>query len=44
MLPIERKESQEDVVLESPAPYGEIAPRFAQIEALEELEKTYDEG
>jgi superfamily II DNA or RNA helicase/HKD family nuclease len=44
MLPVDKKESQEGVVLETPAPYGEIAPRFAQIEALEELEKTYEEG
>ncbi|MGM0840258.1 MAG: DEAD/DEAH box helicase family protein [Bacillota bacterium] len=44
MLPVEKKEHSEDVVLETPAPYGEIVPRFAQIEALEELEKTYDEG
>ncbi|BCB04081.1 DEAD/DEAH box helicase family protein [Bacillus sp. KH172YL63] len=44
MLPAGKMEHSEDVVLETPAPYGEIAPRFAQIEALEELEKTYDEG
>lgn len=44
MLPAGKMEHSEDVVLETPAPYGEIVPRFAQIEALEELEKTYDEG
>jgi superfamily II DNA or RNA helicase/HKD family nuclease len=44
MLPVEENNSQEDYVMETSAPYGEISPRFAQIEALEELEKTHEEG
>ncbi|QWC23597.1 DEAD/DEAH box helicase family protein [Bacillus haikouensis] len=44
MLPVEENKSKEDYVLETPTPYGEIEPRFAQIEALEELEKTHEEG
>lgn len=32
-----------DVIHEASAPYGVIQPRFAQIEALEELHKTLDE-
>jgi len=39
MLPSEKNEEQEEFVQESLAPYGVIAPRYAQIEALEELEK-----
>lgn len=43
MLP--SNETQETmVVIEDTPEYGEIQPRFAQIEALEELEKTYSEG
>jgi superfamily II DNA or RNA helicase/HKD family nuclease len=44
MLP-EKKDSPEklEVVLEPPVSYGEILPRFAQIEALEELNKTLEE-
>lgn len=44
MIPDENESEPESVVLEPPAAYGEIAPRFAQIEALEELSKTYEEG
>ncbi|MCA1318386.1 DEAD/DEAH box helicase family protein [Bacillus tianshenii] len=44
MLPSEKNEEQEEFIQETPAPYGVIAPRYAQIEALEELEKTYEEG
>ena len=44
MLPGESEPSLEvDTIQEAPAPYGEIQPRFAQIEALEELEKTLEE-
>jgi superfamily II DNA or RNA helicase/HKD family nuclease len=32
-----------EVVQEAPIPYGEIKPRFAQLEALEELNKTMEE-
>lgn len=35
--------NQEEIIIEEKAPYGEINPRFAQIEALEELEKTLEE-
>lgn len=41
MLPSKEKDMY---VAEESSDYGEIQPRFAQIEALEELEKTYDEG
>ncbi|MFD2212377.1 DEAD/DEAH box helicase family protein [Metabacillus endolithicus] len=41
MLPSKEKEMH---IAEESADYGEIQPRFAQVEALEELEKTYDEG
>jgi superfamily II DNA or RNA helicase len=44
MLPNEKEKPEEGFVRETPVPYGEVAPRFAQIEALEELEKTHDEG
>lgn len=37
------QESQISLVHETPAPYGIIQPRFAQIEALEELQKTLEE-
>ncbi|TYS18490.1 DNA helicase [Rossellomorea vietnamensis] len=45
MLP-EEDNKRKDIgqVHEPEAEYGTIKPRFAQIEALEELEKTYDEG
>lgn len=44
MLPA-KKDSPEnaEVILEPPVSYGEILPRFAQIEALEELNKTLEE-
>ncbi|WP_053366531.1 DEAD/DEAH box helicase family protein [Bacillus sp. FJAT-27245] len=44
MLPL-KNDTQEQalMVLETGAPYGKIKPRFAQIEALEELEKTVEE-
>ncbi len=44
MLPA-KKDSPEmpEVVLEPSVSYGEILPRFAQIEALEELNKTLEE-
>jgi superfamily II DNA or RNA helicase/HKD family nuclease len=32
-----------EVILEPPAKYGEIKPRFAQLEALDELNKTIEE-
>ncbi|MGW6435077.1 DEAD/DEAH box helicase family protein [Peribacillus butanolivorans] len=32
-----------EIIHDPPAPYGEIYPRFAQIEALEELNKTLEE-
>ncbi|MGG3556790.1 DEAD/DEAH box helicase family protein [Peribacillus frigoritolerans] len=45
MLPSEVDESipTTEIIHESSAPYGEIYPRFAQIEALEELNKTMEE-
>lgn len=43
MLPGSEKEKPM-VVAEESSDYGEIQPRFAQIEALEQLEKTYSEG
>ncbi|WP_409300320.1 DEAD/DEAH box helicase family protein [Peribacillus sp. SCS-155] len=42
MLPSE-KEELPLVIQDSPAVYGEIRPRFAQLEALEELDKTLEE-
>jgi len=46
MLPVEQKESAEEVeIIRDPsAPYEVIEPRFAQIEALAQLEATYEEG
>jgi len=45
MLPTKKKNKVPyEVVHESSAPYETIQPRFAQIEALEELEKTIEEG
>jgi superfamily II DNA or RNA helicase len=44
MLPVEKEIAvQPEVIMESPIIYGEIQPRFAQVEALEELNKTIDE-
>ncbi|MBT2728567.1 DEAD/DEAH box helicase family protein [Bacillus sp. ISL-75] len=44
MLPVEKEIAvQPEVILDSPVTYGEMQPRFAQIEALEELNKTLDE-
>jgi superfamily II DNA or RNA helicase/HKD family nuclease len=44
MLPTEADlTDQPEIVHDQPAPYGEIKPRFAQIEALEELHKTMEE-
>jgi superfamily II DNA or RNA helicase/HKD family nuclease len=44
MLPTKNKEEEyEEVIHDPPATYGEIKPRFAQIEALEELNKTLEE-
>ncbi|SMQ78400.1 Superfamily II DNA or RNA helicase [Bacillus sp. OV166] len=44
MLPVEKEIAvQPEVILDPPVGYGEIQPRFAQIEALEELHKTLDE-
>ncbi|ESU73391.1 DNA helicase [Geobacillus thermopakistaniensis] len=49
MLPAEQKEIEvsdesPDFVRETAAPYGTIQPRFAQVEALQRLEATYEEG
>jgi superfamily II DNA or RNA helicase/HKD family nuclease len=44
MLPAKKDSSEKpEVVLEPSVSYGEILPRFAQIEALEELNKTLEE-
>ncbi|SIQ01601.1 Superfamily II DNA or RNA helicase [Peribacillus simplex] len=45
MLPSEIDESipTTEIIHEPSAPYGEVYPRFAQIEALEELNKTMEE-
>ncbi|SDN61678.1 DEAD/DEAH box helicase family protein [Bacillus sp. OK048] len=44
MLPTKKEiPEQPDLVLDPPVSYGEILPRFAQIEALEELNKTLEE-
>ncbi len=44
MLPAKKDIPEKpEVVLEPPVSYGEILPRFAQIEALEELNKTLEE-
>lgn len=45
MLPSEVDESipTTEIIHEPSSPYGEIYPRFAQIEALEELNKTMEE-
>ncbi|RFU69961.1 DNA helicase [Peribacillus saganii] len=45
MLPSEEESnSSAGLVMESKLPYGSIQPRFAQPEALEELNKTLEEG
>ena len=43
MLPIENDRKEVEVIKDPPATYGGIQPRFAQVEALEELEKTMEE-
>ncbi|MDR7236521.1 DEAD/DEAH box helicase family protein [Neobacillus drentensis] len=44
MLPVEKENTvQPEVIFDPLVGYGEIQPRFAQIEALEELNKTLDE-
>ncbi|OCA90400.1 DNA helicase [Bacillus sp. FJAT-27225] len=44
MLPVmEESTVQPEMIIEETAPYGKIQPRFAQPEALEELEKTLEE-
>jgi superfamily II DNA or RNA helicase/HKD family nuclease len=44
MLPTKKEViKQPDIILDPPVTYGEIKPRFAQIEALEELNKTLEE-
>lgn len=44
MLPTKKEIPEQPVkVLDPPVSYGEILPRFAQIEALEELNKTLEE-
>ncbi|MCQ6277083.1 DEAD/DEAH box helicase family protein [Bacillus sp. V3B] len=43
MLPADHK-AEAEVVMETPETYGEIKPRFAQPEALEQLETTLEEG
>ena len=44
MLPKEEEEKSTQVIIDPPVPYGKVQPRFAQIEALEELEKSFEEG
>lgn len=39
-----QEEHQPDRIAEEPSPYDVINPRFAQIEALEQLESTVEEG
>ena len=44
MLPVEKEIAvQPEVIFDPSVGYGEIQPRFAQVEALEELNKTLDE-
>lgn len=44
MLPIQKEIGvQPEVILDPPVTYGEIQPRFAQVDALEELNKTLEE-
>lgn len=44
MLPSKMDKPEDPVVIhENQAPYGSIQPRFAQVEALEELHKTMEE-
>jgi superfamily II DNA or RNA helicase/HKD family nuclease len=44
MLPTEPEEEPASQIAEPNTPYGNVQPRFAQIDALEELEKTVDDG
>ncbi|MCP8970844.1 DEAD/DEAH box helicase family protein [Ectobacillus ponti] len=44
MLPQGKSKTLPDKVADSSVSYGEIQPRFAQVGALEELEKTVEEG
>ncbi|WP_409292723.1 DEAD/DEAH box helicase family protein [Peribacillus sp. SCS-37] len=39
----DEKEEQADRIVDPPAVYGEIHPRFAQLEALEQLQNTLEE-
>ncbi|WP_163150679.1 DEAD/DEAH box helicase family protein [Anoxybacillus sp. MB8] len=43
MLPIET-EQETEIIHDEKVPYGSIQPRFAQVEALTQLEATYAEG
>lgn len=43
MLPSQKHKDNSDKIIEDTVSYGEIKPRFAQLEALEELEKTFEE-
>lgn len=45
MLPQnEKQDEKEDLVKETKQPYGEIKPRFDQVEALDALQNTLEEG
>ncbi|AZB41785.1 DNA helicase [Bacillus sp. FJAT-42376] len=44
MLPDEEKPDPDSIVMESQESYSVLAPRFAQIEALEQLTSTVEEG
>lgn len=45
MLPQkEKQDEKEELIKEPKQPYGEIKPRFAQVEALEALQNTLEEG
>ncbi|MCC3357738.1 DEAD/DEAH box helicase family protein [Bacillus sp. REN16] len=43
MLPSQKHKIEADNIKEETVAYGDIKPRFAQVEALEELEKTLEE-
>ncbi|MCS0543474.1 DEAD/DEAH box helicase family protein, partial [Aeromonas veronii] len=43
MLPSQNHNVKADKIIEETVTYGEIKPRFAQLEALEELEKAFEE-
>ncbi|MFS0862050.1 DEAD/DEAH box helicase family protein [Fredinandcohnia sp. 179-A 10B2 NHS] len=43
MLPQTKEDKKTNIIKEKQIEYGEIFPRFAQIEALQELEKTLEE-